>query len=678
MDAYEQKLFLQIALRLLKQAKRAKRRRVSSLCETLIDLQVELDLDIDIPKRDNGEDWYDLSSVKPTMIARAVMARISMLARVQAGSLQRRLRKLGTLFDLDPIEIELVGLAYRYKRSNPFTTLLDNSSGHNQTLLAWNLGRYLGRTRADITARLASDSRLRECGLIESSSNGLEISDMVAEALERDSHDGNSLATALMGPILHSDLTWSDFDHLAGERDRIISLLTAAGRGAHKAVHLLLYGPPGTGKSTLACALAAKLGIPIHAVGEADRDGDALNRGGRLAAYRIAQKLAARSGPRLLLVDEADDVLGGSPWSFMGTLIRTEGPKAHLHRLLESTVSPTIWTTNAIACVDPAILRRMTYAIEVKAPDTAVLTELWRREGARRSIALAPAQARRLAERFDVAPGLVTGALRFAQMTGGGVDDLQAGVAAIAKAMRGGQALPPAPSPPAPFSPALICADTDLTALVDRIADAERQAVSFCLYGPPGTGKTSFSSHLAERLGLRLVQKRASDLLSKWVGDTEKRIAAAFQDSRERGTLLMFDEADSLLRDRQSADRGWEIAQVNEMLTWMESHPLPFVCATNLMEGLDPAALRRFVFKIRFGWLDHDARQRAFQHYFGLDAPPALRELDHLAPGDFAVVARKAGILGATTDAGSLVALLAAEMALKPGVRNAPGFAVTR
>ena len=124
-----------------------------------------------------------------------------------------------------------------------------------------------------------------------------------------------------------------------------------------------------------------------------------------------------------------------------------------------------------------------------------------------------------------------------------------------------------------------------------------------CLQGPPGTGKSAFVRHLAEHLGLEVVQKRASDLMSMWVGGTEQRIAAAFAEARDSGAFLVFDEADSLLADRRFAHRSWEVSQVNEMLTWMESHPLPFACTTNFGEHLDPATLRRFVFKVTLDYL---------------------------------------------------------------------------
>ena len=95
-----------------------------------------------------------------------------------------------------------------------------------------------------------------------------------------------------------------------------------------------------------------------------------------------------------------------------------------------------------------------------------------------------------------------------------------------------------------------------------------------------------------------------------WVGGTEQQIAAAFAEARDAKQFLVFDEADSLLADRRLAQRSWEVNQVNEMLTWMESHPLPFACTTNFNERLDPATLRRFDFKIALDYLKPGRRWR--------------------------------------------------------------------
>ena len=219
-------------------------------------------------------------------------------------------------------------------------------------------------------------------------------------------------------------------------------------------------------------------------------------------------------------------------------------------------------------------------------------------------------------------------------------------------------------------------ADGDLIALEAELLrpDAPR-AVSFLLAGPPGAGKSAWVRHLAGRMGLPVLQKRASDLLDAFVGGTEHNIAGAFAEARDTGAFLVFDEADSLLLERGDAVRSWEISQVNEVLTWMEAHPLPFACTTNLAERLDRASLRRFLVKLRFGWLAAAQARMAFQCFFGLAAPARLDGLRCLTPADFALVARRAALGGAAGDPAALVRLLATESAGRAGGRGPIGFA---
>ena len=199
------------------------------------------------------------------------------------------------------------------------------------------------------------------------------------------------------------------------------------------------------------------------------------------------------------------------------------------------------------------------------------------------------------------------------------------------------------------------------------------RAVSFLLSGPPGSGKSAWVRHLAERMGLQVLQRRASDLLDMFVGGTERNIADAFAEARDTNAFLVFDEADSLLFDRADAVRSWEISQVNEMLTWMEQHALPFACTTNLLDRLDHASLRRFLVKVRFGWLTQAQVRLAFRCFFGLTPPPMLDGLRTLTPADFALVRRRAAMVG-TADPRELARLLAAECEGRVGGRMSVGF----
>ena len=146
---------------------------------------------------------------------------------------------------------------------------------------------------------------------------------------------------------------------------------------------------------------------------------------------------------------------------------------------------------------------------------------------------------------------MAAGATAAARLGGGGIETVRRGVRGLSRVLSCDA--PPQGHPPR-FDPALIRADFDPVVLADRLVPAASGVFSLCLQGPPGTGKSAFVRYLAERLGLEVVQKRASDLMSMWVGETEQRIAAAFARRGTPSAFLVFDEADSLLADRRCAE----------------------------------------------------------------------------------------------------------------------------
>ena len=326
---------------------------------------------------------------------------------------------------------------------------------------------------------------------------------------------------------------------------------------------------------------------------------------------------------------------------------------------------------NDARAVSPAILRRMMFALELRVPPAPVRARVWARQLARHGIEAGAQEALSLATEFTAPPGVAAGATAAARLAGGDVTAVRHAVRSLSRVL---SCKPPPQGTPERFDPALIQADTDPVELADRLARSGQRGFSLCLQGPPGTGKSAFVRYLAERLVLELMHKRASDLLSCWVGGTEQHIAAAFAEARDTDAFLVFDEADSLLADRRFARAGWEVSQVNEMLTWMESHPLPFACTTNYAAHLDEAALRRFTFKVELGYLAPAQVRSAFQGYFGLVPPAQITALTTLTPGDFAVVHRKAGLLERLHEPEALAAMLQAECTAKPVRPRAIGF----
>ena len=174
---------------------------------------------------------------------------------------------------------------------------------------------------------------------------------------------------------------------------------------------------------------------------------------------------------------------------------------------------------------------------------------------------------------------------------------------------------------------------------------------TLCFYGLPGTGKTQLAEYIATELDKPLMIKRASDLMSKWVGDNERNIADMFAEAKAEGSILLLDEADSFLRDRALAKSSWEVTMVNELLQQMERFSGIFICASNLFAQLDVASIRRFTFKFNFLALSDTQRIKMFENETGVKIDDqskywdSLMMIKHLTPGDFATVKRQANVL---------------------------------
>jgi transitional endoplasmic reticulum ATPase len=137
---------------------------------------------------------------------------------------------------------------------------------------------------------------------------------------------------------------------------------------------------------------------------------------------------------------------------------------------------------------------------------------------------------------------------------------------------------------------------------------------------------------------------KPSDVLGKYVGESEKNIARLFAQAHQQNAILFIDEVDSLLSSRASLINQHERQLVNQILVEIEQSELTIFAATNYAQNLDGALLRRFDFKLTLEYLTSAQVLTLYEEYFGSIedvVQQQLTQLTRLTPGDFSVVSRR-------------------------------------
>ncbi len=122
-------------------------------------------------------------------------------------------------------------------------------------------------------------------------------------------------------------------------------------------------------------------------------------------------------------------------------------------------------------------------------------------------------------------------------------------------------------------------------------------------YGPPGTGKTLTATLLGKYTQLAVFRIDLSQIVSKYIGETEKNLAKIFDKARQKKWILFFDEADALFGKRtnvRDAHDKYANQEVSYLLQRIESYPGVVILASNMKHNIDEAFLRRFHSVIHF------------------------------------------------------------------------------
>ena len=615
---------------------------------------------------------------------------------------EKNIDALAGLLQLNPAEraLLLYGTLARYQRDLRGLLVEFKVSNAQEAYAA--IASVAGVSETDVAEALRAGSRLERIGMVENLisehnitdlADLMKVSEQLPPVLMRHYEGPSDLMAVFTRPAKRSELTEADFDFVGIDQQMLTALLKNAIARKEPGVNVLLYGPPGTGKTELAKVAAQSAGLELYEVEYADRDGNSLSGRDRYRSLQISQVFLKGSPTVALLFDEVEDVfppISTDAAQLMarmdtgdGALSGSVSGKAWVNQILETNPVPVIWVTNRIEQIDPAFRRRFQYHLELKSPPPGARESLVGRALA--GVDVGEGFAKRLAERKGLTPAQIRTAVKFAKLAGDGTGlealiERQLGNAD--KALGNNSTERGARRVVTSYDLGLV--NTESRFEVPKIVEALRRKTygTLCFYGPPGTGKTALAEHIAHELQRPLMIRQASDIMSKFVGETEQNMAKMFDEAQTENAVLLLDEADSFLRSRRLAERSYEISEVNEMLQGMERFSGVFICTTNLFDELDEAALRRFTFKIQFKPLTAVQRERMFvAEALGGDSSRLTAEqtsrlapLGALAPGDFASVKRQCDVLGESFEPDEFLSQLEAEHRVKPEVRQQRGI----
>jgi transitional endoplasmic reticulum ATPase len=422
-----------------------------------------------------------------------------------------------------------------------------------------------------------------------------------------------------------------------------------------KSSHILLYGPPGTGKTSFARALPSNTDLPAYEIKRENTNKTEKRR----AAIEACLNMTNSGSGSLIIVDEADNLLNTRfSWFYRG---ETQD-KGWLNELMERPGVRMIWITNSIENIEPSVLRRFTFSLNFKALSTNQRIQIWDRILRKHKIKKFVNQSDIVsyAQKFNVSAGVIEQAIARAgehhKTKATILKSIDISMDAYLEMLHDRCTPKNHHKIEDHYSIEGLNVTEGLHVLIERLTQfdqylkthpyEQKTNMNLLFYGPPGTGKSELAAYLARHLDRHLYCKQSSELLSCYIGETEKNIRRAFEEAETDGAVLVIDEVDSFLFSRDRAVRSWEITLTNELLAQMERFRGILICTTNHLEGLDTASIRRFNHKIAFKHLDADGKIIFYHRLFKcLTKTPLnhsqemrIRQISDLSPGDFKTI----------------------------------------
>lgn len=150
------------------------------------------------------------------------------------------------------------------------------------------------------------------------------------------------------------------------------------------------------------------------------------------------------------------------------------------------------------------------------------------------------------------------------------------------------------------------------------------RGLSILFAGAPGTGKTMCAQVIAGQLDMELYKINLSQIVSKYIGETEKNLRAVFTEAKNANCILFFDECDALFGKRSevkdSHDRNANV-EVAYLLQQIEEYDGVCILATNLIGNIDAAFMRRITYVVHFPFPEPPMREEIYRRMIPVEAP---------------------------------------------------------
>lgn len=604
------------------------------------------------------------------------------------------IRLLQNSLSLTEVDVVLLHFAIVANRNTGFYYLLEMVGEINYRQYQKVIGSALNQSVDSIKKAMSTSGALLSSGLIDSQYSDSEqasikqrlvLPESIVSALSRNHENKASLLESFFRASPEPKLVAGDYQHVISDFTLARDYVKAAIESRTLGANILIYGAPGTGKTEMVRTLCADAGLGLHEIAMESSDGRPIEGPERFVTLKLSQRLLGESVSDVLLFDEVEDIFPIPGQDFFNPHHTSDVKKAWVNNILEVNKIPTFWLCNHTHQIDPSYLRRFDIVIQLRPINSEVRLRIIKKYIG--DLPLSEQWLADMSEQEHLVPAVVERAAKVVSLL---KPETEKATEAMLEKIIGNtlevMGLPRSTRKKASqntrYDLAYLNPDVDLVDLCSKLHSNSH--VRMCLYGPPGTGKTAFAHYLAEVLDKKILVKRASDILSKWVGEAEKNIASMFEEATQNNQILLLDEADSFLQERQSAGQAWEVTQVNEMLVQMETFKGVFIASTNLMDSLDAASLRRFEFKVRFDYLSVEQTWSLFQQVmqeqgYKLEAKDqrhklALSKLDKLTVGDFATVIRQTVCLSTPITPELLLEGLLKELKAKPNYAKSIGF----